>query len=287
MLRQRGLVRREGYWLDQDDDELRPAAAAIEPLEKRGSTLAASLTQRVEAYRAGRNELKQAEEQRAPNLEAVRREYNQTQEAFHEFLLEYGRARNELTLRLLPALEKQREMARHYEAVREDPQVRAALAQLGESENKLGPSPAFQRNQGNLQKLAEALLARQAVGFWVSEAEQAFCLDLIVNDRTSAKFLLKPGGKVNWISERLARAAGIEFNGEERVDVEVNGARLRAPRVTIPSVRIGESVSSGIEAYILPAEGSRPENLLTDSAFPNHRLEGDFGDYILRVTPVR
>jgi hypothetical protein len=287
VLRQRGLVRREGFWLDQDDDELRSAAQAIAPLENRCGNLATSLAERAEAYRGGHRELQQAEQQRAPNLEAVRREFNRTKETFHEFLLEYGRARNALTLQLLPALEKQRELARHYEALREDPQVRAALVQLGESENKLGPSPAFQRNQGNLQKLAEALLARQAVGFWVSEAEQAFCLDLIVNDRTSAKFVLKPGGTINWISERLARAAGIAFDAEERAEIEINGARLRAPRVIIPSVRIGQGVSTGIEAYIVPAEGSRPENLLTDNAFPNLRLEGDFGDYILRATPGR
>jgi hypothetical protein len=223
----------------------------------------------------------------ADAVEAAQRGVPAVQRAYDETLRRYMTARSRLTVAFVRAQRQAEELAARYRELAEEADVQQGSSGPNASEAKLGPTPAFQENQRRLNELADDLLTNKSLGYWSREEEGIFYTDVIVNERTSAVFSLRPQYDVNLISEQVAREAGLTIDADQKRDLKIGNVACRVSRVTIPALRIGRFVSRNIEAYVLPPDVEGLENSLTHSAFPEIRLSVDSGENVLTVTPAQ
>jgi hypothetical protein len=124
------------------------------------------------------------------------------------------------------------------------------------------------------------LLNDASPGIWEDEV---FHTEVIVNDRVSALFALRPRTEYNLIPEHVIRDAEVSIDAEREEELVVDGVSIRTRKVTIPKLRIGKFVSRNIPAYVLPKTIWNLQPRLTDSAFPGFRLEFRPGESVLKV----
>ena len=121
----------------------------------------------------------------------------------------------------------------------------------------------------------------------VGEEEDVFHVDVIVSERTSALFALRPRAEFSLVPEQVLREAGIPYDAEWKLEKKADGVEFRTNPVVIPSLRLGRFVSTDIEALVLPADVRNLAGFLAENAFPNFRIEVQPGGSVARLRPVR
>jgi len=284
----RGLRKQEEFWLLDGDDELRESVAQVDGLARSSRAADTAVLKEVDTIREAANQLAAAKQGvRIGVVEEAQRRLDNTKREYREVLAKSMKARNQLAVASLQAARTAEETMAKYQELADDPNVRKALERLGPENNRLGPTPALERNLKRIQKNDDRLLTDQVMGFHGGEEENVFHVEAILNDRATALFALRPHAEFSLVPEHVLREAGIPYDAEWKVEQKANGVEFRTNPVVIPALRLGKFVSTEIEAFVLPADVRNLKGSLANNAFPNFRIDVQPGENVARLRAVR
>jgi len=288
LLESLGLTKREEFWLLEDGDELAESVAQVKDLERSSRAADTARLKAIDKNREFADQVTMAERTgRIGIIEQAKRRLNDVKRESREVAAKSIRARSQLIIASLQAARMVEDMTSKYRELADDLHVQRALEQLGRDANRLGPTPALERNLERVQENDKRLLTAQVMGFFGGEEEDIFHVDAIVNERASALFALRPRAEFSLVPERVLREAGIPYDAEWKVEKKTDGVEFRTNPVVIPSLRLGKFVSTKIEAFVLPTDVRDLKGHLADIAFPDFRIDVKPGENVARLRAVR
>ena len=111
-------------------------------------------------------------------------------------------------------------------------------------------------------------------------------VDVKLNHRESARFLLDTGCSEMQISRRLARRLGIDDTDGNSVTAQIAGGHTVNGRVVeLTEIRVGQARVSRVKAIVLDAEGPRHYDGLLGMSFLNHfifKIDSERGKLVLQ-----
>lgn len=287
-LESRGLRKQEEFWLLEGDDELRENVAQVDGLARSSRAADTAVLKEVNTIREAANQLAKAKQGvRIGIIEEAHRGLDGAKREYREVLAKSMKSRSQLTVASLQAARRAEKSMAEYQELADDPNVRKALERLGPETNQLGPTPALERNLKRIQTNDKRLLTDQVMGFYGGEEEDVFHVEVILNDRATALFALRPQAEFSLVPEHVLREAGIPYDAKWKIERKANGIEFRTNPVVIPSLRLGKFVSTDIEAFILPADVRNLRGILANNAFPNFRIDVQPGENVARLRAVR
>lgn len=281
----RGLQRQKEYWLVADDDDLREHLGPLQELDKKYKAAGTALAKALLDIQQLREQLSAALQANEPAVVQSRRQKLQEVSVTYRNLLKTAAGnRGDLTAKVVHLAQQAERLEATYQNLSDDPEVLAALRQLGPT-NRLGPTQTFLTNRQRLADWEEELLTDQTAGFWGDPDGNVFYVPVVVNERTAALFAVQPAAEINLIPASVAQEAGIEVAGEPQFELTIQGVVFQAAKVTIPSLRLGKYVSEDVEAFVVPPDVSLG-GILNANAFPRLKLDVQVGQHLLTVRPL-
>jgi K+/H+ antiporter YhaU regulatory subunit KhtT len=169
-------------------------------------------------------------------------------------LIELTNLRNRLGLSVIAIRRLKVTMDSEYKQLAGDPDVTAALRQLGES-HRLGPTKSGYAAE--IRQLAE--YERVAFSDWSPLYVQSgkMRVGAILNERTPVTFTWQTSNEPTVLTASIAESAGVNITDSAEVFEMPFGRSRRLPtrRVDVRSIRFGELLLNNVTAYVLPPEG--------------------------------
>lgn len=188
---------------------------------------------------------------------------------------------NRLAAVLLSAGQRQEKLADCYETLREDKTVADCLESLP-PDQKLGPIEDYaSRDRRRLAQIAKAVLTPEVPCFLLGDG---YRVGVIINEETPATFTYQAieatENNPTLIPASLAQAANLNIPPDAPVvtlkqKLSEGERSIMLRRVTIPSLRIGETVLSEVEAYVMSPEGEDLGARLSPTALRGYSVQID------------
>lgn len=182
--------------------------------------------------------------------------------------------------------EKMQAAARQYNALADDPDVRAALAAVsaGGPRFTLGPSAAFGTELPGVLKTRDMLAAR---AIKLSTDKGVPCVQVTLNGTTQVPMVVDSGASTIVLSASTAKECGLRPGKNDPVVSlhTADGKVTQARAMRLDSVRVGPYTVANVECAVMP-ESVRSPNLLGGSFLKNFICRMDLGTQELHLSPV-
>lgn len=189
-------------------------------------------------------------------------------------LIELTNARSRLSLSLLAIRALTAELDGEYQRLSQDPEVTAALRQLGAG-HRLGPLNTNYRAE--LQRLVD--YERVVFSDWSPLYLQggAARVAALLNERTPVALTWQETSEPLVLTAGMAEAAGLTIPADAPTATLSfpQNRRLLTRTVTVPALRFGKYVLHDLAAQVLPPEGEDLGARIGPLAFPQYRVSVD------------
>jgi hypothetical protein len=164
-------------------------------------------------------------------------------------LVELTRNRNALAIAVLWVRSTVSELQRQYRELADDPQVAAALTNLGDK-HRLGPDKDYHKQIGKFHRLA----LTDHLPLYLQSDRYRFCA--LASEQTPLTFSWREDDGVTLITSSMVERLGLQIPATAPiVQQQVGNRRLATRRIVIPSLRLGRFLLRDLEAFVLPPEG--------------------------------
>jgi len=184
-----------------------------------------------------------------------------------EAAIELVNRRNALAITLLAIERRDRAMRQRYQQLAEDPKLAALLHKS--AGRRLGPAEKYSLiGGGQFQRLTDAVFTSEVP---VYRRSGQIRLSLILNERAAVTFNYSgPSGPLVVPSSALAAAGVRSLERAKREQIDLDGRKVMARVIEIPSVRVGQYLFKSVPAYALPPETEDLGGRISAAAFPGY-----------------
>lgn len=159
-------------------------------------------------------------------------------------------------------------LPQQYAALTADSEVRAALAELGESA-RLGPLKNYRGRQDRVEALSQRVLTDRVPIYLESGREW---VGILLNDRLATTAAIAQGDAPTVLSASLAESLGLAARADPPGRLKVAGRDVQASRARIASLRVGSLLVKDVEIFVLLPEFEDVGNQLGESTLAGARL---------------
>lgn len=307
VLRGKGLVRVEGYYLLEADaglpqllknvrqakkrlDEQTAKRAAAEAQVRQAGDRVAQLYRQLadSTQRLGRSPESNQLVAEHNGLLALIAEAERARDAAKQRLAGMGDSGGEYASAVIVASDAMEEAAKLYEEMAEDDAVKGALAQVTEQQGRgvvrLGPSAQFQQELRPMRRLRETVDS----GVVRLEFEAGVpTVTATLNDSVEQRMVVDSGAGIVTLTAEVARKLGIKPDKEdEEVElVTASGEHTKGRLATLRTLRVGAFTVADVPCAIMD-KAVKGDNLLGGTFLRHFVYQMDLGAKELRLTQV-
>jgi aspartyl protease family protein len=220
-------------------------------------------------------------------IEQIARQGSESNDRLKEARKKASEIREAYVEEVLPMRAKADEITRKWSSLAADTAVQAAVDAMNKALNTkfaLKPSSTFAANLKQLKTMEEAInseairLENEGSSLWVS---------VTINGKHKQRMVVDSGASIISLPDKMARDMGLDQkDGEPMVVGLADGSEVRATRIKLDSVKVGQFTVEDVECCVLGPEARDAPPLLGMSFLGQFKFEVDAQQAELKLLKV-
>lgn len=220
-------------------------------------------------------------------IQLLQAQLNQLNDAADTARAKANQAREDYIGHILTLRPQAEDVTREYGEKQADPQIRRLLEELGKLTGKpvkLAPTKAFQNAVAEIEKLESSVLTGAIP---LRKVDKALFVSVVINGK-AREMIVDSGSSLISLPWSVAQEMGIRVKPDDQsIRARLaDGREIRATKVVLKSVRVGQFIAENVEAAVLEPDARHSTPLLGMSFLEKFHFEVRAAESVLALSHV-